>query len=164
MTTPIPPSQKLSVRGPGAVFETISAAATDGLAYSYLRAHEFHVPGRVHAGTIRAVEGGGYTYDGVVEAPWWDPNHVAYKLGKNDVAHFHTYPSDRERKINRANERHSSKDRRVVDELDPLHRPSFVLTPSLQIRAYMGANKEVLVVENLHDTLRDRSTLITANR
>ncbi len=55
------------------------------------------------------------------------------------IAHFATYPKGSLLE-NRMNERHSAHDRKNVDQRDPLHRPAFILTPSLDVKSYMGAN------------------------
>jgi hypothetical protein len=50
---------------------------------------------------------------------------------------------------NRAIERPSRVDRRSVDFVDPLHRPLYVLHPSLAIRVYRGENSERADIANL---------------
>jgi hypothetical protein len=50
---------------------------------------------------------------------------------------------------NRANERLSRVDRRSVSFIDPLHRPLYILHPSLTIRAYRGEDSQRVEVTNL---------------
>jgi hypothetical protein len=41
-------------------------------------------------------------------------------------------------------------DRRSVSFIDPLHRPLYILHPSLTIRAYRGEDSRRVEVTNLH--------------
>jgi hypothetical protein len=50
---------------------------------------------------------------------------------------------------NRANEWASRVDRRSVSAIDPLHRPLYILHPSLAIRAYRGEGAQRAEVANL---------------
>ena len=65
------------------------------------------------------------------------------------MARFHAYPVYRDALANRANERISRVDRRSVSTIDPLHRPLYVLHPSLAIRVYRGGDSERAEVANL---------------
>ena len=60
-----------------------------------------------------------------------------------DVARFHIYPRDNDFVVNRANERPSRVDRRSVSLTDPLHRPLYILHPSLVVREYRGEGHEL---------------------
>ena len=81
---------------------------------------------------------GGYTYERVYTASSHNPMVVFFPLAPEAVAHFRHYPIRGQRAIDRANETHSPADLRVVDKTDPLHRPSYLLTPSLKVRVYAG--------------------------
>jgi len=141
------PPIELTARGPGAVFDTIDAAAIDALAYSYLQAREAGDLQRMRAGTIRRA-GAGYTYDEIVVAKPGSASQIEYRVRVDDVARFHVYPFDTDRDVNSSNERLSAVDRRSVSVVDPLHRPLYVLHPSLAVRAYR-AESEPVEVANL---------------
>jgi len=126
------------VKGPGVVFDTIDAAVVDALAYSHVSAHESGNRWLMRGGTIEKVEGG-FTYGEPVVASRFDRSHVKIGLGSTDVAHFKTYPrSVGSHRTNLLNETHSDEDRANVDKVDPYHRPSYILTPSLKVKAYRG--------------------------
>jgi hypothetical protein len=76
-------------------------------------------------------------------------HRVSYTLKSQDVARFAIYPRDRDRDVNRANERPSMRDRRTVSFIDPLHRPLYILHPSLVIREYRGEDHELVEAANL---------------
>ncbi len=124
--------------GPGTVFATIDEAAVDGLAYSYRRAKQLDGGQSALGGTVFKVAEG-YSYETSPFAPRGDRDRVRLVLQLRDVAHFATYPKGSLLE-NRMNERHSAHDRKNVDQRDPLHRPAFILTPSLDVKSYMGAN------------------------
>jgi len=147
-TSPI----EIDVRGPGAVFETIDAAAVDALAYSYLQGRETGELPRMRAGTIRR-SGAGYTYDEIYVANPRSARRVEYPVRAEDVARFHVYPSLTDRDINTVNERLSPRDRRSVAVIDPLHRPLYVLHPSLAVRVYRFGRKP-LEITNLRGPAR----------
>jgi len=77
------------------------------------------------------------------------PHQISYRFGPHEVARFHAYPVYRDVLANRANERLSRVDRRSVRVIDPLHRPLYVLHPSLAIRAYSGEESPQAEVANL---------------
>jgi len=141
------PPIELSARGPGAIFDTIDAAAVDALAYGYLQAREAGDLQRMRAGTIRR-SGAGYTYDEIHVAKRWSARHIQYRVRVDDVARFHVYPLHTDREINSINERLSALDRRSVSVIDPLHRPLYVLHPSLAVRAYR-ADQDPAEITNL---------------
>jgi hypothetical protein len=68
-------------------------------------------------------------------------------LTNDSVAHFQHYPAANAGPRSQVYERHSRQQRRVVDELDPLHRPSYLLTPSLRVVAYRGQGEEPEVAQ-----------------
>lgn len=123
-------------KGPGTVFDTVKAAAIDGLAYAHKQQVESCTTCVSRAGAVVPVEGG-FTYGSLDVARSASPDRVLLRLPKSALAHFHTYPSQRS-SLDRKNESHSKSDRSVVDSRDSQHRPSFVLTPSLRVVAYRG--------------------------
>jgi hypothetical protein len=137
----------LEARGPGAVFASIEAAAIDALTYAYLQAQAAHNTELMRGGTIYATRGG-YSYGEIHVAKRLRAGQITYTLKPQDVARFHIYPRDRHY-VNRANERPSRVDRRTVNVIDPLHRPLYILHPSLAIRAYRGVGHELVEVANL---------------
>ena len=124
------------VLGPGTVFETVADAAIDGLAWCYLNSRKDDQQ-RVRGGSIHPVENG-YTYDTVVSAPTWRPDRVQILVKPGDVAYFIQIPAPGTRQ----DEHHSQVHRDNVDELDPLHRPSYLLTPRLNVQVYTGEGQE----------------------
>jgi hypothetical protein len=124
-------------RGPGAVFPSIETAAVDALAYAYKSGLDARTADKTRGGTIMRVRGG-FAYGELSEAHELAPMHLTYSLGRRDVAHFRVYPRTRDQRQNGQNERVSRTDRNIVDARDPGHRPLFVLTPKLMIRAYRG--------------------------
>ena len=78
-----------------------------------------------------------------------DPNRISYRFGPHEVARFHVYPVHRDFRSNHANERLSRVDRRSVSVTDPLHRPLYVLHPSLSIRVYRGERSRRVEVTDL---------------
>jgi hypothetical protein len=59
------------------------------------------------------------------------------------------YPLEPDSDVEYANERATQADRRSVAVTDPLHRPLFILHPSLVIREYRGRDAEVVAVADL---------------
>lgn len=148
VTAPATAPLELEARGPGNVFDSAEEAAVDALTYCYLQARETGEMNRMRAGTIEP-SGAGYTYSEIHIANPVTQRRVEYVLAPQDVARFHVYPQHRDRDLNRINERLSAKDWRSVSVVDPLHRPLYVLHPSLAIRAYRGADSEVVEVASL---------------
>jgi hypothetical protein len=134
---------QLQALGPGAVFPTIEDAAVDALSYTYLMARNEKDIEHMRAGTIYSVDTG-YSYGEIHAARNMLTEQVSYPLRRQDVARFHMYPLSI-----RKNERVSQADRRSVDVTDPLHRPLFILHPSLEIREYRGKNYQTLDVADL---------------
>ncbi|MBW1845176.1 MAG: hypothetical protein JRJ05_12600, partial [Deltaproteobacteria bacterium] len=68
----------------------------------------------------------------------------------NDVARYIIPPHSGKARIDRYNEEPTRKEKQIVDELDPAHRPLFQLTPSHNIVSYRyGGHTSVLL--NLSD-------------
>ena len=150
------PPLELEVRGPGAVFESVEAAAIDALTYSYLQARESGDVERMRAGTIQR-SGSGYTYGEIHVASPRLNRRIEYVLSSRDAARFHVYPMHSDRNVNRSSERLSAKDWRSLNVVDPLHRSLYVLHPSLAIRAYHEGENEVVEVANLRGPAMDWS-------
>ena len=147
------PTLEFEARGPGAVFNSVEAAAVDALAFCHLQAREAGDVERMRAGTIER-SGAGYTYHEIHVANPLAQRRIEYVLAPRDVARFHVYPPHTDRDVNRISERLSTKDWRSVSVIDPLHRPLYVLHPSLAIRAYRGADGEVVEVASLRGPAR----------
>ena len=144
---------QLEAWGPGTTFPNIEAAAVDALIYTYLRASNDHITDRTHGGTIYKV-GTGYSYGEIHVASYLETREIAYPLKRQDVARFHMYPLTSGHEAERVNEWASRADRRSVAVVDPLHRPLFVLHPSLLIREYHGNGDEVVAVADLRSPKR----------
>jgi hypothetical protein len=149
------PPPELEVRGPGSVFDSVEAAAVDALTFCYLQARAGDTE-RMRAGTIER-SGAGYTYSEIHVANPLTQRRIQYRFAPQDVARFHVYPPHTNRDVNKAGERLSAKDRRSVSVVDPLHRPLYVLHPSLAIRAYRGADSEAVEVASLRRPARGRT-------
>ena len=148
------PPLELEARGPGSVFDSIETAAVDALTFCYLQARETRDTARMRAGTIER-SGAGYTYGEIHVASRMTQRRIEYVFGPQDVARFHVYPPHTDRYINRVSERLSTKDRRSVRLIDPLHRPLYVLHPSLAIRSYRDADSKVVEVASLRGPARE---------
>ena len=138
-----------AVQGHGYVFESVDQAAVDALALAHQNSLASGRPRLSRGGTIVAVEGG-YTYHELVVAAPGAPDSLRLQLHPDAVAHFHTYPSQG-KGLDRLNETHSPADRRVVDQSDSRHRPSYILTPSLRVVVYRGRDAN----EPLDDLVAD---------
>jgi hypothetical protein len=138
----------LDARGPGALFTSVEAAAVDALTYAYLQAHNARDTARIRGGTIYSVVGH-YSYGEIQLGNPLSPHRISYRFGPHEVARFHAYPVYRDALTNRANERISRVDRRSVSAIDPLHRPLYILHPSLAIRSYRGEGAQRAEVANL---------------
>jgi hypothetical protein len=108
----------------------------------------------MRAGTIER-SGAGYTYREIHVAKPLAQRRIEYLFAPQDVARFHFYPRHTDRDVNRVSERLSPKDWRSVRVIDPLHRPLYVLHPSLAIRAYGDADSKIVEVASLRGPARD---------
>jgi hypothetical protein len=138
---------QLEARGPGTVFGKVECAAVDALIYAYLQAQAARDE-RMRGGTIYRV-GGGYSYGELLVAGPLLPNKIHFSLKPQDVARFQIYPRVGDRDVNRLSERPSRADRRSVSFVDPLHRPLYILHPSLTIRVYRGEDHGLVEVADL---------------
>jgi hypothetical protein len=148
---------QLHAKGPGALFTSIDAAAIDALAYAYLQARDACDPEFMRGGTIYPVGEGYYSYGEIHRANPWQLHRISYILKPQDVARFHLYPVNRDIAINRTNERPSRLDIRSVRTIDPLHRPLYILHPSLAGRAYRGEDPQPVEVASLRRPARPPS-------
>jgi hypothetical protein len=140
---------QLEAEGPGALFTSIDAAAIDALTYAYLQARGACDPEHMRGGTIHPVGEGFYSYGEIYRAKRGNLHRISYLLKPRDVARFHLYPVNRDTAINRINERPSRVDLRSVSAVDPLHRPLYILHPSLAVRAYRGEVSQTVEVATL---------------
>ena len=148
LVTALDTQPQLEIWGPGTVFPSIEAAVVDALTYTYLQASSANDTDRMRAGTIYRA-GEGYSYGEIHAAKNLFTHRVAYPLKQQDVARFHMYPLATDRDVRYNNERATQSDRRSVAVKDPLHRPLFILHPSLVIREYRGRDEEVVAVADL---------------
>ena len=145
---------QLAAKGPGTRFGSIDAAAIDALTHAYLQAQAACDPEFMRGGTIHPVKGGYYSYGETHRANSGSLHQISYILKPQDVARFHLYPVSRDTSVNRINERPSWVDLRSVSAVDPLHRPLYILHPSLSIRAYRGESSDPVDVASLHRPVR----------
>jgi len=144
---------QLEAWGPETVFPTVEGAAIDALIYTYLRAKTENDTERMRGGTIYRVDKG-YSYGEIHAASRLVAYQITYPLKQQDAARFHMYPITTGHAVNRANERASQRDRRSVAVKDPLHRPLFILHPSLVIREYRDRGDEVIALADLRHPKR----------
>ena len=145
---------QLEAKGPGTLFGSIDAAAIDALTHAYLQAQAACDPEFMRGGTIHPVAGGYYSYGETHRAKSGSLPQIRYILKPQDVARFHLYPVNRDTAVNRINEQPSRVDLRSVSAVDPLHRPLYILHPSLSIRAYRGEGAVLVEVASLHRPVR----------
>ena len=140
------PNDRIRAEGPGAVFDSIQAAALDALTDAHLTATPRDRQ-RLRVGTIHRVDNG-YSYTAPRRAGTSTPlmrQSVRYRLRSIDVASYVIQPSSGEARSNRSNEMPSEEEKRIVDELDPAHRPLYLLTPSLDVMRYSHGGQLRLV-------------------
>jgi hypothetical protein len=145
---------QLEVEGPGALFSSIEAAAIDALTYAYLQARNACDSDFMRGGTIHPVGEDQYSYGEIHRANPRSLTKISYILKPGDVGRFHLYPVNRNGETNRANERPSRVDLRSVSVVDPLHRPLYILHPSLTVRAYRGDGPHSVEVATLRRPVR----------
>jgi hypothetical protein len=136
-------------QGPGAVFPSVQAAALDALA----NAHRTATPrdrSRLRVGAIHRVAHG-YAYSAPRRAATSTPlmhQSVRHPLHPNDVASYVIPPRTAERRSSRGHAMRVRRTQHIVDELDPAHRPIYVLTGSLDVVSYSHGER-TRVVANL---------------
>ena len=146
----------LEAEGPGALCSSIEAAAIDALTYAYLQARSACDPEFMRGGTIHPIGEGHFSYGEIHRANRWSLHRISYILKPRDVARFHLYPVSRETGINRVNERPSRVDLLSVSTVDPLHRPLYILHPSLAVREYSSEAPQFVEVASLRRPARPR--------
>ena len=141
---------QLEAWGPGTVFPSIEAAAVDALTYAHLQGLATRSSERMRGGAIYRT-GDGYSYGDLHVAGPLDSsrNRIGHALHSQDVARFLIYPRVGRQEADRHSERPSQVDRRSVRVTDPLHRPLYILHPSLVIREYRGEDNEFVEVADL---------------
>jgi hypothetical protein len=124
------------------------------LTYAYLQAQTACDAEFMRGGTIHPVGDGHFSYGETHRAIRGSLHKISYFLKPQDVARFHLYPVNRDSSVNHTNERPSRVDLRSVSAVDPLHRPLYILHPSLAIRAYRGEDPETVEVASLRGPVR----------
>jgi hypothetical protein len=128
---------EIRAEGPGVVFPSVQAAALDALA----TAHRTATPRdrqRLRVGSIHRVAHG-FAYSAPQRATGSSlvmRQRVRHRLRPIDVASYVIPPRWTEWLSARSNETPDRKMQRIVDELDPAHRPVYVLTQSLDVVSY----------------------------
>lgn len=123
---------------PGTAFPSVEDAAIAALGYIRSTATRSESE-RLYVGPILRIEGG-YTWAEAehsgnhLRATWRPTARVA--LSPDHVATYVIHPRTGDSRVDRANENISQSERRLVDEVDPLHRPLFLLTPAGRIVEY----------------------------
>ena len=125
---------------PGARYPTVDEAAIAAFSHVAAKIRRSDAD-RLHVGSIVGVAGS-YRWTWQTDPRErkgrrddWRPK-ARLSLASDHVASFVIHPRTGERSIDRANEQVTRGERRIVDDLDPLHRPIYVLTPSGQIVSY----------------------------
>jgi len=143
-------------RGPGSYFASMEDAVIDALTYAYAEAQRTGTLDRVRGGVIKRDEHG-FSYERIEVADTDRPWQVGYSLSSRDVARFHAYPISKRPAENQLNEKGPLlEDRRSVDLADPLHRPLFVLTPDLIVKAYYGRDRSIETLADLREYQREQ--------
>jgi hypothetical protein len=118
------------------------------LTYAYLQAQAAHETQLVRGGTIHRA-GAGFSYSEIHVAGREVPDVCHHTLKAKHVAHFTIYAPTGNREVDVRNERPSRADRHFVTFVDPLHRPLYILHPSLVIREYHGEGHDLAEVADL---------------
>jgi hypothetical protein len=137
--------------GPGSVFESVGAAAVDALTNAHLTATHRDRQ-RLRVGTIYRVENG-FSYTAPQRAAASSPlmrQSIRYRLRSIDVASYVIESGSEKARSGRSNEVPSYEEKRIVDELDPAHRPLYLLTPSLEVVRY-GRGGQLRAITSLSD-------------
>jgi len=112
---------------------------------------------RLRLGTIRRVAGG-FVWSAPVRSHAsvhaTRPMRVRLQLGPDDVAVYGVHPRSGRSDLDRLNESVNRHEKQAVDELDPHHRPLYVLTPSRRILRYPEAPDAVEVVSRRASSTR----------
>ena len=131
------PRAEIRAEGPGAVFPSVQAAALDALASAH-RTASARDRQRLRVGSIHRVAHG-FAYAAPQRATGSSllmRQRVRHRLRPIDVASYVIPPRSAEWISPRSDETPDRRMQRVVDELDPVHRPVYVLTQSLDVVSY----------------------------
>ena len=152
-------SYQIAPRGPGALFMSPEDAAIDALAYCYLTSQAGLLDiRRAAGGAIQAVDGG-FSYEEPSVAGSGASERLRYAMGRRDVAHFNYYP---QRTLTRkAVEREQ---RRVVEELDPAHRPLYTLSADRLLTVYEAGPKGHEALARMSPILRRSAGVVALSR
>jgi hypothetical protein len=137
--------------GPGSVFDSVQAAALDALTSAHLTATHRDKQ-RLRVGTIYRVENG-FSYTAPQRSAASSPlmrQSLRYRLRSIDVASYVIGSASGNARSRRSTETPSVEEKRIVDELDPAHRPLYLLTPSLEVLRYSRGG-QLHAVTNLSD-------------
>jgi hypothetical protein len=151
---------------PGTEFSTVEAAAVAALAYVRETSTRSESE-RLRVGSIVETENG-YTWTegdhsgSHTRANWRPKARIA--LTDAHAAAYVVHPRTGDRQTDRANERVTRSERRLVDEVDPQHRPMFLLTPTGRIVAY-NHGAPVVEIADLRRNRRDaRRGVVSADK
>jgi hypothetical protein len=133
-----PSEEGAAVDPPGTLYSTVDGAAVAALIHVVATTRRDDLD-RLQVGSILAVDGG-FTWQGSASSTAsrrddWRPK-ASLSFTQDHVATFVIHPRTGHRSLDRANEKLTRGERRIVDELDPLHRPIYLLTPSGRIVTY----------------------------
>ncbi len=127
-----------AARGPGAVFASVDAAALDALKF----AHRALAQSNGRGGAIFATEGG-FSYGDLVRAT--SRSGFELTLGPDDVAWFYAHNYELP-VVGGGHMRVPTKaDRSMVSQVDPHHRPLYLLTSRMTVLRYDGIDTDVIV-------------------
>lgn len=139
------------------VLATIEAAAIEALTAVHRETRRVGRR-RLQVGVIRR-SGDGYTYSEALRSESTvgssRPLKVRYRMGPDAVATYVVHPRSGRHRIDRLAETPTPESRRIVDELDPRHRPLYLLTPSLEIVRHVHG-RPVRTSERLSELFRER--------
>lgn len=134
---------------PGTPFPSVEEAAVAALGYIRSTATRNEAE-RLYVGPIIRIDGG-YTWTQAehsgnhLRATWRPTARVS--LSPDHVATYIIHPRTGDSRTDRANDGISQGERRLVDEVDPLHRPLFLLTPTGRIVEYSHGASVTEVVD-----------------
>jgi hypothetical protein len=123
--------------GPGAVFDSLNAAAVDALMCA--QSNMALSPGR--GGAIVAVEGG-FSYEQAVGAS--SREGLQLTLRPESVGWYYAHNYEASVVGNREQRPLSHRDRAMVSEVDPLHRPLYLLTSAKKVIRFDGERVDVV--------------------
>ena len=122
--------------GPGAVFDSLDAAAIDALMF----AHRTLRLGRAQGGAIFVTDGG-FSYGPMVRATR-DGFQLTLRTG--DVGWFYADNYQRPTFGDRQPKFLTRESRSMVSEVDPYHRPLYLLSPGMKVVRFDGRSVDVV--------------------